>query len=288
MVWIAHGVYLIVFVVMLFKAPRSVDTVEAFQALPISEKRAIYRSPWLFMLLVLVFPFLDCFVLTSSTEAFLARLWPELITAGFFLVMLFFRTKPGSSLKKLQWLPYVAFFLYTLIKNIRTHDNLIWILLAEALSLLTLAVFAAVSLVVVPCPYNLPTAAEKEVEDAKMRAEFQERKRREAEELEKLRAENRANEQARLQAEKDRRTHEAYERIVLGKKPSSSYGASYGSSGSSYDYSDRRERVGASGISCCDNCRYYDGSCCTCRESLSYNETILTARAYVCGYHKDR
>ena len=286
MVWIAHGVYLIVFVMMLFKGPRSVETVEAFQALPISEKREIYRSPWLFMLLVLVFPFLDSFVLTSSTEAFLARLWPELITAGFFLVMLFFRTGPGSRLKKLQWLPYVAFFLYTLIKNIRTHDNLIWILLAEALSLLTLAVFAIVSLFVVQCPYNLPTAAEKEVEDAKLRAEFQERKRREAEELEKLRAENRAAEQARLQAEKDRRTHEAYERIVLGKKPRAS-DTSYGTSGDSYDYIDKRERVGASGLSCCDNCRYYDGDYCTCQESLSYNSKILTATAYVCGYHRD-
>jgi serine phosphatase RsbU (regulator of sigma subunit) len=200
--------------------------------------------------------------------------------------MLFFRTGPGSRLKKLQWLPYVAFFLYTLIKNIRTHDNLIWILLAEALALLTLAVFAIVSLFVVQCPYNLPTAAEKEVEDAKLRAEFQERKRREAEELEKLRAENRAAEQARLQAEKDRRTHEAYERIVLGKKPRAS-DTSYGTSGDSYDYIDKRERVGASGLSCCDNCRYYDGNYCTCQESLSYNTKILTATAYVCGYHRD-
>ena len=287
MIWIAHGLYLILFLTVSFQWSEELYTIEEYYALPKVRQNKIYRKNWILLFVVLLFPFLDSFVRTSTTDAFLARLGPELITAGFFGWIVLLKTKPFALVKKLRWLPYVLFFAYTLWKNLQIQEGFLRIVLAEAWSLVTLAFFVLYNHAFIQNPLALPTAAQKEVQDAQLRAEFQERKRREAEELEKLRAENRAAEQARLQAEKDRRTHEAYERIVLGKKPSAS-DTSYGTSGDSYDYIDKRERVGASGISCCDNCRYYDGNRCTCRESLSYNETILTAGAYVCGYHKDR
>ena len=284
MVWIAHSFYLILFLTVTFKWSEELYTIEEYYALPQARREKIYRKNWFLLFVVLLFPFLDSFVQTTSTEAFLSRLWPELITAGFFAWIILLKTKPFALVKKFRWLPYALFFVYTLWKNLQIQEGFVRIVLAEVWSLVTLIFFVFYNMVFIENPLALPTAAEKEVQDEKLRADALKQKQREAEKLEKLRAENRATEQARLQAEKDARIHETYERVVLGKHTRSCSS----SCGSTYDYTDKRERVTSSTHNSCDNCRYYFGNYCTCRESSSYNEFILTSNAYICGYHRER
>ena len=55
MIWIAHSVFLIVFVVFLFAKSSEVQTREAFAILPSYEKDKIFKRPWTFVVLAICF-----------------------------------------------------------------------------------------------------------------------------------------------------------------------------------------------------------------------------------------
>ena len=188
--------------------------------------------------------------------------------------MLLLQTRKGCKIKKLRWLPYVVFFVFTLIRNIATHQRVIGIVLTEIRSLVLLGAFAFVCHVILADPNKLPTREEKTKTDA----EYEQRK---AEKQQREYDKQMREEQSRIQAEKDARTHEAYERIVLGKKTSGYSGSSYSSSESHNSYTYGRERSSYS----CSGCRYYDGNC-NCSSSVQYNNYIVNPTGYVCGFYQ--
>ena len=274
MVWIAHSVFLIVFVVFMFKNSMKVETSEEFAILPSYEKDKIFKRPWTFVVLTICFLILDCVVRTLKGGAFGKIFIADLIPALLFIWMLLLHTKKGCKIKKLRWLPYVLFFVFTLIRNIATHERVIGIILTEIRSLVMLGAFAFVCQIVLANPLELPTIEEKAKDDAEYKQRQAERQQREYEK--QMREEH-----ARIQAEKDARTHEAYERVVLGKKTSGYSGSSYSSSESYNSYASGRERSSYS----CSGCRYYDGNC-NCSSSVQYNNYIMNPTGYVCGFYQ--
>ena len=271
MIWIAHVVYLIIFVVFLIANRLKVETREEFSVLPSFEKEKIFKRPWTFVVLTICFLIIDCIVRTIKGGAFMKIFAADIIPTLLFIWMLLLQTKKGCKIEKLRWLPFAVFFVFTLIRNIVGH-TVIGIILREIRSLVMLGAFAFVCRIVLANPLELPTAEEKAKNDADYKQRQEERKQREYEKQWR-------EEQARIQAEKDARTHEAYERIVLGKKTSRS---SYGYSESSGSYTDDNERRSSYS---CSGCRYYNGNC-TCSSSVQYNNYIMNPTGYVCGHYR--
>ncbi len=274
MIWIAHSVYLIVFVIFAFAKSLKEQTREEFVVLPAYEKDKIYNRPWTFIVLAICFLIMDCIVRTLKGGEFLKILGADLIPTLLFIWMLLLQTRNGCKIKKLRWLPYVVFFVFTLIRNIATHQRVIGIVLTEIRSLVLLGAFAFVCHVILADPNKLPTREEKMKTDA----EYEQRK---AEKQQREYDKQMREEQARIQAEKDARTHEAYERVVSGKKTSGYSGSSYSSSESYNSYASGRERSSYS----CSGCRYYDGNC-NCSSSVQYNNYITNPTGYVCGFYQ--
>ncbi|MBQ8831259.1 MAG: hypothetical protein IJ017_06640 [Oscillospiraceae bacterium] len=276
MIWIAHSVYLIVFVVFLFAKSLNVQTREEFAVLPAYEKDKIYNRPWTFVILTICFLIMDCIVRTLKGGTLGKIFVSDLIPALLFIWMLLLRTKKGCGIKKLRWLPYVLFFVFTLIRNIVGHERVIGIILTEVRSLALLGAFAFVCQIVLADPRDLPTMEEKAKNDAEYKQRQDEKQQREYEK--QLR-----EEQARIQAEKDARTHEAYERIVLGKKTSrSSYGSSYNDDRESSSYREWDFN--------CSGCLFYDiyENRCECSSSLHYWNHISNPSGYSCNHYRGK
>ena len=274
MIWIAHSVFLIVFVVFMFKNSMKVETCEEFVVLPSYEKDKIFKRPWTFVVLTICFLILDCVVRTLKGGAFGKIFIADLIPALLFIWMLLLRTKKGCKIKKLRRLPYAVFFVFTLIRNIATHERVIGIVLTEIRSLALLGAFAFVCQVVLANPLELPTMEEKAKDDAEAKQREEGRQRIKYEK--QLR-----EEQARIQAEKDARTHEVYERVVLGKKTSrSSYDSSYNDNRESGSYREWNYS--------CSGCLFYDiyEDKCSCSSSLRYGTHISNPTGYSCSHYR--
>lgn len=281
----AHLIYALV--VLIHGAVGSLSgpgTREEFDLLPRAKKNKVRAVPYVQIVFMLIFPIMNGIIRNAFGQKFVF----ELMTACFFSLAIFQScTLEGSRFKK-PWLLYAAYFIYTLIKNIIVLDGFFITLIAQLQATATL-VFVFFYTAFLSAGTNPKSRAEQERDRADLEKYQEERRQREAQ----ARYEE---EQKRLREEQEARTHEAYERIVLGKKTRSSYSGSSNDSFSSRfgeyvdDYvEDRynRGKLGAgSATACCDNCRYYSGGLCTNSNSHSHNQTIFDPSRSSCGWHK--
>lgn len=278
-----HLIYALVVVIHLIKGSffSGATTREELDALPRNKQQKIYAIPYVQMVLMLIFPIMNGIIRGEFGQKFAF----ELVTACFFSLSIFLSCTQTGSRLPIPWLLDVAFFLYTLIKNIIVLDGFFITVVAQLHAIATI-VFIFIYTATLSAGTNPGTAAELAKDQEERQKREQERQQREAQKRYEA-------EQKRLQEEKDARTHEAYERIVLGKKTSrSSYSSSGSSSGRSSldDYMDnyynRGELGTASPDECCSNCRYYSGGVCTCDQSHSHNRVIFSPDSSSCGWHR--
>ena len=285
MVFLWHLIYAVVFVIYFFAATSTYpETKEDIREASYGKQFYLRLIPFIIMGLIYLFPLIDSSVQTNSMESFINRFTLEFITATVANMIIFlncteFATKRAE---KLKWFPYAAFIVYTLIKNVKTHNNIFMIILAEAWGLVVLAAFAFLAFIFKDT-FTVPTRAEKAEADAKWEAEHK-----------KLEEENRKQ-----------REYEAWKASLYPNSSkntsNNSYTSKSSSSSSSYSSSGRKgffealaeeqeekktlgfERDGKQ----CHNCRYFDGDVCTCQYSGSYNKSIYNPHSSSCGYHRD-
>lgn len=278
-----HLVYTLVFIVYIFSFlfGKSPDTKEEYMILPRYEQDKLKAKAYKLMALVLIFPVMNGFLWGS----FGVKFWFHLVQAGFFCLGLWFnRSYDAVAIEKFRWVPYVGFLVCAIWKNIIVIDSTFLTILAHIQSVI------AVAFVWFVCAVALRNTVAPDTKEAQEEAARKNQQR--LAEIEAREAQERyEEEQRRIQAEKDARIHEAYERVVLGKKTGSSgYGSSY-SSGRSYldtyteNYLKRGEMGAGTATDCCSNCRHYSGGVCTCSQSRSHNQTIFNPNASCCGWH---
>lgn len=254
-------------------------TLEEFEALPENRKRRARTAPYIQIMLMLIFPIMNGIIRGEFEQKFVF----ELVTACFFSLAIFFACTIRNDDSR-PILLYVAFFLYAVIKNIVVLDGFFITLVALVQAAATM-VFVFMYTAFFAAGINPETAAEQKAAREKSEQYQAQRQQREAQKRYEA-------EQKRLQEEKDARTHEAYERIVLGKKTSRSSYSSSGSSGRSSldDYMDNYYNRGELGTAspdvCCSNCRYFSGGVCTCDQSHSHNRVIFSPDSSSCGWHR--
>lgn len=263
-----HLIYTIVFVGFLFVSGFLCPSEkEKYDLLSSGRKKLIAAMPYILMAIVWIFPLGNAILRADSFLSFYSRFSLELATASFFNLFIFWScTKTGEMIDDCDWVPYLLYICYTLIKNFALNG--FWMgILAEVLAIVTLIVFWIICTILQGA--ITPKTKEEREQDAKATADFRAQMAYERENAHIL------EEQARIQAEKDARTHEAYERIVLGKKTTRSY-SSY-SDDSSSGSSDR-------GTKCCINCCYHYGGVCNCKGTRYYLSPITDPWSEGCAY----
>ena len=279
MVFLWHLIYTVVFAVYFIIATTTYpETKEDIRESSSFKQLYLRLIPFIIMGLIYLFPLIDSSVQTDSLEGFINRFTLEFITASFANMIIFlnctdFATKRAE---KLKWFPYAAFIIYTLIKNIKTHNNIFMIILAEAWGIVVLAAFAFLAFTLKDT-FTVPTRAEKAEADAKWEAEHK-------------------------KWEEENRKQREYEAWKAQFRPASTNNTSnsknsYSSSeekqgffsslvdGISEYYNEKGETGEAKYGKCCKNCSHYDGSTCDCQYSSSYGKSIWSPDTTSCGYH---
>lgn len=231
---------------------------EEYDALSSGKKTLIAAMPYIAMGLIWIFPLGNAILRADSFFSFYNRFSLELATASFLNIFIFLSgTKTGKMVESGRWAPYVLFVVYTCIKNFVING--FWMgILAEALALITLAVFAGIAFIFGEST-SMKTKAQIEKEDREM--EVWRQKQAREEEYQRERA-------ARLAR-------------MAPAAPKTTYSSSSGSDSSDRSSSSDNDR----GIRyCCINCRYYGGGICNCKGTSSYERQIFDPYSESCGY----
>lgn len=238
---------------------------EEYDALSSGRKKLIAAMPYIAMGIVWIFPIGNAIIRADSFFSFYNRLSLELATASFLNIFIFLSgTKTGKMVESGRWAPYVLFVGYTFIKNFTLNG--FWMgILAEALALVTLAVFATIAFIFGETT-SMKTKAQIEKEEKELEVWRQKQAREAAYQREK------AAEAARfLEAVEARKRAAGY---TTGSYSSSSYSSSSGRSDDDEPGINR----------CCIKCRYYSGGVCNCSGTSSYQRQIFDPYSESCGY----
>lgn len=251
-----HLIYLIVFIGMIIATacicPQEKEKLDCSSK---GRKKLIAAIPYIFMGAVWLFPLGNAIIRADSFLSFCNRFSLEFITASFLNLMIFFIcTKTGKMLKGYEWVPFVLFFGYTLVKNFAFNG--FWMgLLAQALAIATLIVFALITLVL-----NVFLSPKTKAE------------------LEQEAKEQKMQEQQRMQEYERARANSPY-RYTISTVPTGNYSSSTSSSSSNSSSSnDRGARV-------CRFCYHYQGGTCNCEYSHYYKKSIWDPDSNGCNYY---
>ena len=279
MVFLLHLIYAVIFAVYFAAVITTYpETKEDIRESSSVKQLYLNLIPFIFMGLIYLFPLIDSCVQTDSMEGFINRFTLEFITASFANAIIFFNCTNFATKKaeKLKWLPYVGFIIYTLIKNINTHDNIFMIILAEVWGIVVLVAFAFFAYMLKDT-FTVPTRAEKAEEDAKMeaRAKRWQEENRKQREYEAWKAQFRP-----ASTNNSSNSNNSYSSTEEKK----GFFSSLSDAASEY-YNEKGDTSEAKYGKCCQNCRHYDGDTCDCQYSSSYGKSIWSPSSTSCGYH---